>query len=459
MILLISLWMACSGGGQQIDDKESDPVTEPDTGPVACDDDDACEYLEICGEEGFCEPGDRNNALAEAEELLFNQPASGVIQSEGDVDFFRFETLEDGQWVLIQTVRDTEAEVQLDTVVRLYRANGQEYAWADNYDQYRVSTADSSLVAWLPDAGEWFVSVEDVSSYFEFDDLRGSEDFTYDLTVEEFTAVMEEGDEPMLVELESGTRLSRRGFLIEEPGDVDEITLVAPYDDRQIQVSGGRGLLGTDLTLSVTFERDGQLVSLQPDLNELTYGMVLRAQSGDYTVKLTDRDGEGSTEHWFVVVFRTYEEDDAQSFWGEARYTLEEEPNDDPLTAAEVDMDRDTTSGGNDYEAAFVEGTIDVAGDVDAYRVPITSGNFLTARCYADRVGSTADLVFEVRDLDGTVLETVDRYEDWAAPQLYNYEIGDREAVVVTVHDVGDTAGAAAFYRCQFFDTDFEVIE
>lgn len=458
MILWLALWLGCDG---ETDPKGIDtPIDEgDDTGAVACDDDGGCEDLEICGDEGFCEPGDRNNAFDDAEELLFNQTASGVIQSEGDVDYFRFETLEDGQWVLIQTVHPTDEEENLDTVVRLYRTNGQEHAWADNYDQYRISSADSSLVAWLPTAGEWLVSVEDVSSYYGLDELRGSADFTYELTLEEFDAVVPEDDDPLEVELESGTRLARRAVLIEEPGDVDEILLITPYDDRQVQVTGGLGLLGTDLTLDVSFSLDDQTLMRQPHLREDTYGMLLYGDAEEYTVRLTDRDGGGGDNHWFVVVFRTFEEDDAMGFWGDASYDMEEEPNDDPLTAPEVDMDRESTSGGEDYQAAFVEGTIDVMGDVDAWTVPVESGNNLTVRCYADRVGSVADLVLEVRDVDGTELESASEYSEWSAPQLYNYAVGDRDAVVITVHDAGDTFGPAAFYRCQFFDTDFDVIE
>ena len=304
------------------------------------------------------------------------------------------------------------------------------------------------------------MSVEDVGSYYALPDLRGSRDFAYELSLIDFTAVIEEGREPMVVTLESGTRLARRGFVIEEPGDVDEITLQAPYDDVQLQVTGGRGLVATDLTLSVSFEIGGEVVMAQPDLNELTYGMVLHAQADDYTVRLTDRDGGGSDAHWFVVVFRTFETSDPPSFWGDASYDVEVEPNDTPAEAIAVDMDRQRTSGGTAYEAAFVEGFIDAAGDVDAYRVPVTEGNNLTVRCYADRVGSTSDLVFEVRDADGAVLESVDSYDVWSAPQLFNFPLGaGRDEAVVTVHDAGDTAGPAAFYRCQFFDTDFDVVE
>lgn len=447
--LALSL-LACNGGKPTGTDTD-----EPVAIDEVCVEDDECESDEICDDEA-CVPGDRDNSIDEATLLRFDEPRSGVINPAGDKDYFSFETLSPGQWVLLQTTNERATAEDLDTVVRIYQANGLEHAAMDNYDLYRISGADSSLVAYLPTAGTWYVSVEDVSTYYELSPLRGSSRFSYGLELTSFSANTAEGGDPLLVELETGTRISRRGVLIGNPGDADQLVLRAPFAGQVLQVSA-TGANGSQLVADVSFELDGELLMRQRDLRSGSYGQVLQSVADDYLVTVTDAAGGGSADHWTVLYFRTYDPGASVTFWGTTVYEPEEEPNDDDVTANVLLRSDQTTTTGLNWSGAFLEGRIDGEGDSDWFKFTIDPGNLFTIRCYADRFGSLVDLGLEILRDDLSPIETVSDYDVWSAPQRYNLEGGEARYVRVFAED--DSFGPGAYYRCTVVESDWEVAE
>jgi len=432
-----------------------------DDGPTptwTCDGDASCDPGLICDESQTCVPGDRDNSFDAATPIRFNEEATGIIEPDGDVDHFRFATTEDGVWVNITTTHPRTSG--LNTVVHLYSEDGRERAWADDYDIYRVVSTDSNLVAWLPRAGVWFIAVEDASTFYTPDTPASGPDFEYTLSLTEFSAVTSERGDPPVLDLTTGTTVSRRGVRIERAGDIDEIELRAPFDGRLLQITAGTGVLRSDLTVSATLERDGITLMQQPDLKAGTYGMILSSQEGPYRLLITDRDGEGGDDAWTVVYARTYDEGASVSFWGTSSYLPEAEPNDTTEQATPLDLLPQTTTSGLDYDAAYFEGTLGAADDVDAFTFPARAGDLLTLRCYADRFGSIADLTLDLlgpQDVDP--VESVDAYTPWSAPQLYNHEADRTGDWRVAIRSEDGAHGVAAWWRCQVIVTDWIVDE
>jgi hypothetical protein len=453
---LVLLLGAC-GGDQKTDTDSDTPVTILDGEP--CTEDLECDFGYICGADDICEYGDRDNSFDDAAEIRFNEDAEGVIVPGGDIDYFKFETLSPGQWVSIQTLNERTETDDLDTVVRLFQSNGQEHAFADNFDIYRISGADSRVIAYLPTAGEWFVTVEDASTFYAADESRGSEDYTYTLQLTSFTGVVTES-EPLVVELERGTQIASRAVLLATEGDEDEIVLEVPYDDRVVEISGASGIPGSAVTANVEVLRDSETLAEQTDLGDGNYAQILSSEAGRYTLRMSDAAGGGSQDHWFVVYMRTYEEDGIVTFWGDTTYEYEAEPNDDAATASPSNQLSESTGTGLDYEANYVEGIIDAAGDEDWYAFTVPNGQrTLTIRCYADRFGSLADIAIEVLDDEGNVVADATEYADFTAPQAFNIELESSGAYNLRVFAEDDLAGAAAFYRCQMLRTDWTVAE
>jgi hypothetical protein len=453
LVLCAPFWLACNDGemtGQDTDDDLPPALIE------TCTEDKDCESYEIC-EQDVCIVGDRNNTLDESRRLRFDEPRSGVIEPAGDIDYFQFETLSPGQWVLLETVTQRETSEDIDTVVRLFQSNGLEHAAMDNYDLYRIVAADSSLVAYLPTAGTWYVSVEDVSTYYEQTSLRGGRDFNYELSLTRFDSVTAEAGSPLIVDLETGSQISRRGVLIETEGDVDELVLRAPYDGELLHVSGGRNIPGSSLITDVTFSLNGETVMRQTALGDESYGHVFRSQAEDYIVSVTDAQGRGGLNYWTVLYFRTFEplSSFGVTFWGTDIYQEETEPNNDASTAEPMLRTDEVTASELVWLGGFVEGRINEAGDEDWYAFEIASGQNTTVRCYADRFGSLVDIAFELLDQDLNVVEAATEYAPWTAPHIYNVE--DSSSRYLRVYAEDDSWGPSSFYRCQLVESDWTV--
>mgnify|MGYP000144136967 CR=1 FL=1 len=99
---------------------------------------------------------------------------------------------------------------------------GKLHHQEDDFPTGSVSTYDTVLQAYLPDAGEWLIVVEDVNG-------AGEQDFEYLVEVEEIGGTTSEddsfGDPSSNVVADSDSTIWSVGVLLEEDGVVTECSL------------------------------------------------------------------------------------------------------------------------------------------------------------------------------------------------------------------------------------------
>lgn len=106
--------------------------------------------------------GDGNDSFAEAVEIL-ETVAEGVIGTQDDVDYFRFDGSE-GDWVLIATDANPEDNPDaLDTVLTLYDSSMTKIA--ENDDAFPRASTDSAIITRLPATGTYYVTVQEWSTW------------------------------------------------------------------------------------------------------------------------------------------------------------------------------------------------------------------------------------------------------------------------------------------------------
>jgi hypothetical protein len=447
-MMLFLLLFAC---GDRADDTRDTDVEPECTEDVQCDD------ASICGDNETCILGDRDNDIQGATAVLKttdpedSPSAEGVIQTRGDIDYYAFDALQP-QWVRIQTV--SEFPEELDTVVTVLDASGGLHAWVDDFATGSINRYDSVLHVYLPTAGTWYVAVQDRGTWFDLDEEAYGEDLSYQLSILDFTNTTTEtdsADNPSAdIDITSGTSIYTVGVNLEEPGDVDYITIQLPYGDAPIEVYGLSELPGSDARIRVTLTDDaGTVLSDKRDVGPEGPAAYFGAQAGTYTLQATDAFDAGSANHWFPLYVRSREQGD--------HYTLEVEPNDSDNAQA-LPVETLTTNSGLAYTRTWMQGTLGEDGDEDWYTMPATSGDWLTIRCDGEIFGSTGDMQLELRDGSGAVVAGATEGND-AMPDLEN--LGPIEAddtyTLRLLNDNEAPFGPASFYRCTWFATTFEI--
>ena len=159
-----------------------------------CIDDMDCLDGQICSTAGECVTGDRDNDFENATPIMQNSPEYGWIAPASDVDYCLYPS-PGNEWVRINTktnvtdcseesTESVDVNESLDTVVSVYGPNGALHAYMDNFPTGRVSKFDSVLNVYLPSAGDWYIAVEDTSTFYDSEDGPRSEpDFFYCLEV------------------------------------------------------------------------------------------------------------------------------------------------------------------------------------------------------------------------------------------------------------------------------------
>jgi hypothetical protein len=440
-------WVACGG-----DDKTTPTGDDDDTPECTVDDD--CEALvEIC-EAGACEPGDRDDAFEDATPLFLgeDQAKAGVLATEGDVDTYAYESPGD-EWVSVRTVVDDDAaEAGLDTVVAVHRTNGAIHAEGDDFPvwPYRVTGFDSVLYVYLPEAGTWYVSVRDASSLDPDADPAYGEAFAYSLFVREAFGTREPDSATSpsgTLTLPDGDTILSLGVVLDQPGDVDHLTLETP-GDQLLEVWSAPGLDGSEAAPLVRLYDGTTRLGTKENLGEGGYLSWLEARAGSFRLEATDANGGGGPDHWFPLFVRTYEPGDAHPFFADNAYPREEEPNDGTpgLTLTE---DPVQTTGGSGYVAFRLQGRVDGAGDVDPYTASVGEGSALSVRCWTERFGSEARLRVDLLSAGSSFAtgETPDG-EDFYVTDAIVPAGGEIE---LRVEDAGGATGDAAWYRCALF--------
>lgn len=440
-------------GEKPVESRETD--TETDVAAPECEGDEACDRGQICVA-SICEDGDRDNAFPEAAPLFQETPVDGEINPAGDVDYYAY-TSKGEEWVRIETTPD-EVEGGLDTVVTVYDAGGGVHAVVDDFATGNVSTYDTVMYVWLPTAGTWYVSVQDLSSYdSEAETIRGGRSFDYTLNMKPFTRFTEEvdaADDPSAeVELADGTTIYAVGVVLETPGDVDWVDVSLPYDRAPLEIYNNAGLTGSQADLRVRATNPaGELVLQKDGLGPEGPAACYHTEKGTYSLAFSDIDGGGSLRHWGVAYVRTR----TDGYYG---MTFDLEPNNTQAEAVDGEMTVATTSGGDDYLYARVAGRFDVSGDSDWYVLEVPDDDtYVSAFCSADGVGSLANPAVDFVDASGAVLATALDGDD-RAPDLINGAQVDEGSVWFRFSDEGDSFGPASWFSCTLYLTPFEVAD
>jgi len=333
-----------------------------DDGDAGCLSDDDCASYEICEAEE-CIDGDRNNSVDEAETVLWDDSVSGTINPSGDVDYFTF-TADGGEYVRIESAHEDDNG---DTVLVLRGPSGKVHASADEHATGGgVTDYDSMLYAYLDEAGDYTISIEDVSTYYGSEPQYGSPNFAYEITLNEFgrhTVEDDAQDSPNVsVTVEVINSWYTVGTLIQEDGDSDWVQVVLEQDGAELRVDGMSDLGASSATPLVRiYDTDGTLIAEKASVGPEDYVMYPSLPRGTYSVELTDENGAGASDAWYFAFILAM--DPAE------QYVEEIEPNDVESLATEIALTETDTDNGNLYSYGNQQGYADTAGDVDWFVV------------------------------------------------------------------------------------------
>jgi hypothetical protein len=455
-ILVLS---ALVNGCQKAPDDTGD--THPDDTDVVapeCAGDDECRPGSICTDDGACAEGDRDNSFADATPIFQETPLSGMINPEGDIDYYAYTSVGE-EWLRIETTPD-EVEDGVDTVVSVFNAGGGLHAIEDDFPFGNVSGFDTVLYVYLPTAGVWYISVEDKSSnesYSTSDDpLEGGLAYTYTLNLRPMGGATREtdsiGDPSVEIKLDNGSTSFATGVLLEEPGDVDWISMSLPFEHGPIEIRGNAIIpeAGSDAESRVEiYSPSGELVARKDGVGPGGTALYLDTTKDTWMIGASDADGGGGDRHWYVLYLRTREVD-----YYDAQFAVEPDDSEAPA----LDTTVATTSGGEDYRQVRIAGEFEEIGDVDRFVVEALSDEYVSVLCSADSYGSLGDPKVRVIDEDGAELGSGEDGLD-RAPDVYNVQPSSPGYVTVEMSAEDDVVGPSAYYTCMIYLTGFEVAQ
>lgn len=437
-------WLACGPGGGDTDGAPVPFVPNGDTA-TDCGDDDDCGPSQIC-DDGVCARGDRDDTFDGATDIRQNDVTNAEIFPDADVDTYVYTTA-GPEWIRIQT------EVtggDLNTVVAIYQGvNGALWASMDDYPTGPVATWDTVLYAWLPTAGEWFVTVEDQGSWY------GDAPETGDYTIEvlPFEAVIAEpdssADPDITIELDTRNTTWAIGALIDDGSDSDWFNVEMAFADTPVRVYGW-GQPGSTIAPRVIATDAGGLLMADSTYVDTEPVTLLTSTSATYSFEVRDDAGAGGDTAWTVLYVTTDEERDP--------YEWEAEPNDERADAFLPTPVPLTTSDGTPYDAWYPEGDFS-NGTSDWVALDANGSDFLSARCWSDVWGSLGTLSVRVFAPSGTDVTPADQGSTWTAGNYYVYNIvtGTDGEHALELTDTSAAFGPGSFWRCAVFVTPFDV--
>ena len=449
---LLGLW-ACGGNE---DPTETFPAPLP-TG-TTCTTDEECPTDSYCGDESDCVALDTDGSAASATPISISEApdSHGVIAPAGDIDWWVFTAVE-AQWIDVRTIVDGD----LDTVVRVWRADGTEHAAMDDFATGGADGYDSILRVFLPEPGDWFITVEDLTTWdsgnFGEADWRGGSSYTYDLWVQEFGSDLDEVDaidDPSEVfTLEDGSTIYSYGFLIQDAGDSDFALAELNVAGEPLEVWGQPYDYGSSLELRTRlYDGSGALLSDLSGMGLNRYLSYFNPAVGGYTIEVTDSNGAGGDDAWGVLYVRTYNPGSFHPFFADNSYTLEVEPNETPGEATQLSLEEEGDTDFS-YEAGRFEGALSVDPDTDHFGLVAGAGEFLSLRCFTDGFGSLAQI--SVRAWDPLGVDATPT-GDGDAPEgedywLANVPISEGGTWSVSVSSSDAVYGLHSYYRCAAF--------
>jgi hypothetical protein len=428
----------------------TEPVVEE-----PCVADDECSSGEIC-EAGECIEGDRDNDFETASEIRLNDPKAGVLNPDGDTDYYVYTSVGE-EWIRVRTKNQDDLDeisppsgTAADTFVQVLAANGALHASVDNFATGSLSYSDSYMHVYLPTAGEWYITVTDVAGL-------GGSDLTYELDLTEFTALTSEEDSldapSLAIEIDSASSIYFSGVNLEANGDSDfiEVSLPVNVTGQPLSVYGAGDISGSDADIQVNmYSLAGDLLMAKEGLTGTEdYANYYLAVDDTFVIEATDRSGNGSVDHWYPLYYRTYTED------YDVSYTLETEPNDSAGTASTSDAEVGEVSDYDPYLIFPVQGILATQDDEDWYEINVqTSSDLVSVRCFSDEFGSTADLMVGLFDGETELASNGDILDD------YYYYLKDSDPQGSGTRQIRITSedgvyGTASYYRCRILVAPF----
>ncbi len=344
-----------------------------------------------------------NDTIAGATELVIAEsPWTYLIESAGDVDYYRFEGTE-GQWIVVTTTANPDVmETLLDTVVTLYDASETQIA---TNDASFAGEADSQLITRLPATGTFYLKVEDGA-----EPPRGMPSFQYELAL--FVAA---SDNPVtLIEAETGDdATSAIGITLSDDriyllGDLDDSSDVDVYSIsirtggrhfwRSLLWDGGPSGNGSTTTPARVWITDetGSAIWAETDFSSVP--TLEPALTGGTWLLWVEHPGGAAGANDFYVMFGRRNNDNPRE--------LAEAANDDPTMAEEIVVDATRTP-----PRGFIAGFL-ADGDVDHWRLDASAGDTIAVVCGSQNAGSgIIGLGAELLDLDGATVLGSDREE------------------------------------------------
>lgn len=342
------------------------------------------------------------------------------------------------QWVRLDAFGDPGTALTM----ALDQGNGEPWAASDGFPGGGLASGDVGLVAWLPRADNWLVTLTDGGDPV---DTGGIDPFTVSLSVHLFAGGVVEGetaDVGPVVTIVNGSTGATVGAVLDATGDVDSVSVDLAAGGQPLEVYGWAEAPGSELRSRLHLVQGGLIVGSLDDVAGDRALSVFDPAAGAWTLQVTDQLGGGGVEMWGAFLIRTWDAGDDHPVFGALPWTTEVEPNDDtPTTSPELQ---------DGYAVWQVQGTLASDTDVDAFEVIVDAGETVSARCWGSDQGSAVDLEVDV-EVAGTNVTPLGQGLLPTSQGYYVYNVVvDPGPVTILLANDALVGGPSAYYRCRF---------
>jgi len=358
-------------------DDDDDIIAPP--GSDACEVDTDCAFqsgLEICGEEGLCVEGDRNNAREEAQLVEDGDITELYIAPAGDVDWFRFNGSQGDLIYIAASAEDTD---NLDCLVTYYDSDGNEIGFGDDFERVNGVAPDARFYSGVPANGTAWFSVQDKRGWANdpTDPPTGGSGHQYQV----FFARVGGSAGALLAAEPNDTSTDATPWEVSEyatnynlggglapSGDVDWLAVdVVQGEVLRLYGFPGSGSQGT--TRVTAYLSDG--ATAIRSYEGLTWELEHRAwipvlETGTYYLEVQDSAGGGGFDYWYFL--HAAKNDLADG------YPAEVEPNDASASAGALGL----SPGAGSSDSTTLWGRIGEAGDEDYFSLTAAAGDRLS---------------------------------------------------------------------------------
>ena len=408
---------------------------------------------------------DPDNTIAEATNTeIGNEIRDTVIdaeiETEADVDFYRFE-LGQGEGIEINALADNS---ELDSYLRLFDADGNELAFNDNSDDPNNITNDSAI-AFAPEPGEYYVGVSSAGNY-DYDEVNGDTNLNFSLNTGistgnyklglEVVEVVADDDSDNTIAEAIDSNVSSSSDSAVFSGEIDAEFDVDFY---QFQLAAGEGVnlninaedLDSELNSFLrVFDSQGNELAVD-DNNDANFTAdfstdsnlnFIPETSGEYYVAV----GTSGNFDYDPLNGRTnFSGDPISPFSTTGNYELE-------ISAVKITDDSDpdntiseaTASGVSQAgtSSKLISGAIDPAGDADLYQFELNRGEGITVD--VDTAQSDLDSYLRLFDSQGNQLafdndDEGEFAEDSGTDSLLNFAAENSGTYFIGISSDGNT--------------------